>query len=113
MITDTINNKILNPTVTDVFFRRKKNISLVFITKTYSKAPKEVRLNWTRFLIINISNRKHFQQIATDYSSDVYYKDSMKSYRACTSKKYSFQVIDTTLLSSNPLRLRCNLLEEL
>ena len=36
MIADMINNKRLNPTVTELFIRgRKLNISIVFITQSY------------------------------------------------------------------------------
>ena len=45
-----INNKKLNSIVTKLFIRgRKLNISLVFITKSYFKVPKDVRLNSTHF----------------------------------------------------------------
>ena len=51
MITDMINNKKLNSVVTELFIRgRKLNISLVFITPSYFKIPKDVRLNSTYFL---------------------------------------------------------------
>ena len=51
MIADMINNKKLNPIVTELFIRgRKLNISIVFITQSYFKAPKDVRLNSTNFL---------------------------------------------------------------
>ena len=51
MIADMINNKKLNPVVTDLFLRgRKLNISIVFITQSYFKEPKDVRLNATLFL---------------------------------------------------------------
>ena len=44
-----INNKNLNPVVTELFIRcRKLNFSIVFITKPYFKVPKDVRLNFTR-----------------------------------------------------------------
>ena len=50
MIADMINNKKLNPIVTELFIRgRKLNISIVFITQSYFKVPKDVRLNSTRF----------------------------------------------------------------
>ena len=43
-----INNKKLSPIVTELFIRgRKFNISIVFITQSYFKVPKEVRLNTT------------------------------------------------------------------
>ena len=46
MIADMINNKKLNPMVTELFIRgRKPNISIVFITQSYFKVPKDVRLN--------------------------------------------------------------------
>ena len=52
MIADMINNKKLNPIVTELFIRgRKLNISLVFITQFYFKVPKDVRLNSTLFLL--------------------------------------------------------------
>ena len=51
MIVDMINNKNLNPVVTELFNRgRKVHISLVFITQSYFKVPKDVRLNSTHFL---------------------------------------------------------------
>ena len=51
MIADMINNKKLNSVVTELFIRdRKLNISLVFITQSYFKVPKDVRLNSTNFL---------------------------------------------------------------
>ena len=51
LIADMINNKKLNLIVTELFIRdRKLNISLVFITQSYFKVPKDVRLNSTHFL---------------------------------------------------------------
>ena len=51
MITDMIQNKKLNAIVTELFIRgRKLNIHLVFITQSYLKVPKDVRLNTTHFL---------------------------------------------------------------
>ena len=46
MIADMIFNKKINSIVTKLFIRgRKLNISLVFITQSYFKVPKDVRLN--------------------------------------------------------------------
>ena len=59
MIADMINNKKLNPRVTELFIReRKVNICLVFITQSYFKVSKDVRLNSTRFSIMKILNRR-------------------------------------------------------
>ena len=59
MIADMINNKIINPVVRELFIRgRKLNISIAFITQSYFKVPKDVRLNSTHFFIMKISSRK-------------------------------------------------------
>ena len=62
MISDIIHNKKLNSIVTELFIRRRKlNISLVFITQSYFKVPKDVRLNTTKlfsFIISKILNRR-------------------------------------------------------
>ena len=81
MITDMIHNKKLNSVVTELFIRgRKLNISLVFITQSYFKVPKDVRLNTTHFLISKIPNKRELQQIAIDYSSDISTKDFENIY---------------------------------
>ena len=60
---------------------------------------------------MKITNKRELQQIATNHSSDIDFKDFMKIYKKCTAKPYSFSVIDTTLSSDNTLRFRKNLLE--
>ena len=50
MIADRINNKKLHTVVAGLFIRgRKLNISIVFITQSSFKVPKDVRLNSTHF----------------------------------------------------------------
>ena len=72
MIADMIKNKKLNSIVTDLFIRgRKLNISLIFITQSYFKVPKDVRLNTTHFFIIKISNERELQQVTRNHSSDI------------------------------------------
>ena len=110
MIADMIDNKKLNSVVTELFIRgRKLNISIIFITQSYFKVPKEVRLNTTHFFIMKIPNKRELQQIAINHSSDINTKDFIEIYRKCTDKPYSFLVIDTTLSANNPLRFRKNL----
>ena len=58
VIADMINKKKLNSILTKLFIRgRKLNISLVFITQSYLKVPKDVRLNTSHFFIAKISKR--------------------------------------------------------
>ena len=91
MIANMINNKKLNPIVTELFIRgRKLNISIVFITESYFKVPKDVRLNSTHFFIMKIVNKRELQQIAINHSSDIDFKDFMKIYKECTKEPNSF-----------------------
>ena len=105
MIADMISNDKLNPILTELF-----NISIVFITQSYFKVPKDVRLNSTHFFIMKIPNKRELQQIALNHSSDTDFKNFMKIYKKCTAEPYSFLVNDTTLPSDYPLRFRKNLL---
>ena len=112
MITDMINNKKLKSIVTELFIReRKLNISPVFITQSYFKVPKDVRLNRTHLFIAKIPSKRELRQITTSHSSDISPKDFINIYRKCTVEPYSFFVNNTTLASDNPLRFRKLFLE--
>ena len=81
MIADMINKKKFNPIVTELFIRgRKLNISIVFITQSYFKVPKDVRLNSTHFFIMKIPNKRELQQIALNHSSDIDFKDALQNH---------------------------------
>ena len=91
MIADMVNDKKLNSIVTELFIRgRKINISLAFITQSYLKVPKDVRLNTTHFYIAKIPNKKELQQIAINHASDISTKDFNNIYRDCTAEQYFF-----------------------
>ena len=102
-----IHNKKLDLIATELFIRGTKlNISLVFITQSYFKDPKDVGLNTSHFFIAKIPNKRQLQQTAINHSSDISTKDFTNIYRECTAEPYSFLVNDTTLASDNPLRFR-------
>ena len=79
MIADMINNNKLDSIVNELFTRgRKINISIVFISQSYFKVPRLVRLNTTHSFIMKIPNKREVQQIASNQSSDIDFKDFMK-----------------------------------
>ena len=91
MIADMIYNKKQNSIVTKLFIRgRKLNIFIVFITQSYFKVPKDVRLNSTHFFIMKIPNKRELQQIVLNHSSDIDFKNFIKIYKKCTAEPYSF-----------------------
>ena len=71
MIADMINNKKLDPVVTELFIRGRKigksGLILIFISQSYFKIPKDVRLNSTHFFIMKIPNKRELQQIALNH----------------------------------------------
>ena len=104
-------DKKLNPVVTESFIRgRKLNISVVFITQSYFKVPKQIRLNITHFFVMKIPNNRELQQVALNHSLDIDFKDFIKIYKKYTAEPYLLLVNDTTLPPDNPLRFRKNLL---
>ena len=64
LIADMINNEKLNPIITELFIRDKKlNISIVFITQSYFKVPKDVRLNSIHFLLWKFQIKESFNKL--------------------------------------------------
>ena len=91
MIADKLSNEKFNPTVSVLFIRKRKlNISLVFITKSYSAVPKNIRLNSTHYFVMKIPNKRELQQIAFNHSSDINFRDLMNLYKKCSTKPYYF-----------------------
>ena len=59
---------------------------------------------------MKIPKKREFQQIASNHSSDIKFKDFFKFYKDYAKEPFSFLVNDTTLSADNPLRSRKNLL---
>ena len=103
MIADMLNNKNLNPIVTELFIRdRKLNISFVFITQSYFAVPKDIRLNSTHFFFswkfqINENFNKLdliVRQILTLKTFCIFKKNVLQNYIISL-------VIDATFASDN------------
>ena len=99
MIADIMTNKQFQALIKELFVRcRKMNIYLVFITQSYFKVSKDVRLNSTPYLIMKIYKNRELQQIAINHSADIYCKDFLKIYTNCTKEKiFRFSFIRMTL----------------
>ena len=64
MIADMIHNKKFSSVVTKLFIRgRKVNISLVFITQSYFKVSKDIRLNTSHFFIAKFQIKENFNKL--------------------------------------------------
>ena len=60
---------------------------------------------------MKFNNKRELQNITTNHSADIDYKDFVEIYRECTKEPYSFLTINTTLPARDPLRLRKNLFQ--
>ena len=56
--------------------------------------PKTIRLNVTHYFIMKILNKRELQQIASNHSSGIDFKDLMKLHEDYTKEPYSFLVND-------------------
>ena len=82
--------------VKELFIRcRKLNISIVFITQSYFRTPKDAILNSTLYILMKIGNKKELKSIAEENSGHLDFKDFLKKYNYCPNEPYSFMMVDT------------------
>ena len=109
MIADIMSSKKFKAIIKELFIRcRKLNISIVFITQSYFRTPKDARLNITHYVIMKIQCTKELQNITHKNSGDIDFKDFLKTYKDYTSEPYSCMIINTTVPSNHPMRFRKN-----
>ena len=65
-------------------------------------------VNATHYFIKKIPNKREIQQIASNHSSYINFKDFIKLYKDYSKEQYLFLVNDTTLSLDNLLRFRKN-----
>ena len=98
MIVDMLRVKKHPQTVTELCIKgRKLTNYLAFIRQSYFLHQKNIRLNSTHYFIMKIPNTQELQQITSNHSSDIDFKDFMNLFKKCTAKPYSSLVNDTTL----------------
>ena len=96
MIADIMKSEKFKAIVKELFIRCSKlNISIVFITQSYFRTPKDARLNSTHYILMKISNKKEPKSIGEENSGHLDFKDFLKIYNYCTNDPYSFMMVDT------------------
>ena len=101
MIADIMRSEKFKAIVKELFIRcRKLNISIVFITQSYFRTPKDARLNSTHCILMKIGSKKELKSTAEEKSGYLDYKDFLKTYKYCTKEPYSFMMLDTKLTAS-------------
>ena len=96
MIPDIMRSEKLKAIVKELFVKcRKLNISIVFITQSYFRTPKDARLNSTHYILMKIGNKKELKSRAEENSGHLDFKDFLKIYNYFTKEPYSFMRVDT------------------
>ena len=94
MILHVMSDKKAQQVLKELFIRcRKLNISLCFSTQSYFSVPKDVRLNCIHYIIFKLNKKRELQNIATNHSAHIDYKDFVKIYRDCTKEPYNFLLL--------------------
>ena len=95
MIADIMRNEKFKAIVKERSIRcRKLNISIVFLTQSHFRAPKDARLNSIHYILMKIGNKKELKSIAEENSGHLDFKDFLKTYNYCTNEPYSFMMVD-------------------
>ena len=76
MLTDAENKKNKSYCYWIIF--KKKKISFVFISQSYFKVPKAIRLNAIHYFIKKIPDKKALPQMVSNHSADTDFKQFMK-----------------------------------
>ena len=75
--------------------KEKLRISIVFITQSYFRTPKDATLNSTHYTLMKMGNKKELKSIAEENSGHLDFKDFLKIHNYCTKDPYSFMMVDT------------------
>ena len=101
MIADFMRSEKFKAKVKELFIRcRKLDISIVFITQSYFRTPKDARLNTTHYILMKIGSKKELKSIAEEKLGYLDYKEFLKMYNYCQKEPYSFMLIDTRPIAS-------------
>ena len=96
MIADIMRSEKFKAIVKELFVRcRKLNISIVFISQSYFRTPKDATLNSTHYILMKMGNKKELKSIAEENSGHLDFKDFLKIYNYCTKDPFSFMMVDT------------------
>lgn len=81
--------------ISEFFIRgRKKMLSMAYLTQSYFKVPKIIRLNINYLILLKLSSDRDLKLIVSDYGLGVDVEDLYKIYKNATTTKFNFLKID-------------------
>lgn len=86
-----------------------KGVSMIYLTQSYWKVPKVIRLQWNFIILKKLSSTKDLKMIMNDFSLGIDKEILLKLYKKCTEEKGDFLLVDLDTDIEN--RFRFNFLE--
>lgn len=100
--------------IEDAFIRaRKFGVSLMYLTQSYFRTPKVIRLNCNICIIKKVSNLRDIRMILSDYNLGKTVDEMMDAYKRATESIKTFMLIRLDLPSDDPLKFTCNFFDPL
>lgn len=95
VVFDDLVNMKDQDTIIEYFLRcRKKNISAMYLSQSYYKCPKTIRLNCNYIILKKLGSTRDLKEILKDNSLNVEQKELLKIYEDATKDKLNFLLID-------------------
>lgn len=80
--------------ITEYFIRgRKKGYSCVYLTQSYYKTPKQIRINCNYIFLKKLSGRKDLSAILSEYALDTDFPQLLDAYKQATNNPLGFLFI--------------------
>lgn len=99
-------------TIEQYFIRSRKiakGVSCIYLTQSYFKTPKTIRLNSNYIILKKLSSTRDLNMIMNDFSLGIEKEVLIKMYKFCTEEKSNFLFIDIDAPLEN--RFRRNFLD--
>lgn len=94
--------------IEELFIRgRKKNASIIYLSQSYFKIPKTIRINSTYFILNKIPTNKELRQIADDHAVGIDFKKFKEIYEGATEGPHDFFLLDK-VSTELPMKYRKN-----
>ena len=85
------NTRVTTFTISELLRENQQGVGKITPpTQIRVKVPKTIKRNATRYFIMKFPNKRGLQQIASNHSSDIDFKDFMKLCKDYTKEPYSF-----------------------
>lgn len=99
---DIVNDLKGNETINNYFIAgRKQNMTQIFLSQSYFKVPKVIRLQLTHLILLKLSSVRDLNIIMTDYTLGIEKEELKQLYQDATSNKFHFLLIDINSTDEN------------